>query len=185
MNTRDALGKLLDSLPPDFPNRAYYDEICAKEQQMKYDDETPPPAFRENMTAVHAKLAGAASVIGLQHISDTAANALRKAVTQLEHMRVFASSGQKIHPTGLELFDADVDFIKRSLVAIEQYRADRGGFVPVMGADQLREIHSALDDALGDSDVSHIEDDDELRSEHPTQWAAQKLAELIATLPRS
>lgn len=44
---------------------------------------------------------------------------------------------------------------------------------------QLQEIHSALDDALGDSDVSHIESDEELRSEAPIQWAAQKLAEII------
>jgi hypothetical protein len=51
--------------------------------------------------------------------------------------------------------------------------------------NSLMEIHSALDDALGDSDVTHIEDDDELRSEYPTQWAAQKLAELIAALSRS
>lgn len=48
--------------------------------------------------------------------------------------------------------------------------------------NSLMEIHSALDDALGDTDVSHIEDDDELRAEHPTQWAAQKLADLIATV---
>jgi hypothetical protein len=33
--------------------------------------------------------------------------------------------------------------------------------------------------------VTHIENDDELRSEYPTQWAAQKLAELIAALSRS
>jgi hypothetical protein len=50
--------------------------------------------------------------------------------------------------------------------------------------NSLMEIHSALDDALGDSDVTHIEDDDELRGEYPTQWAAQKLAELIAALSR-
>ena len=138
MSCREALGKLLDNLPPDFPNRSYYDEICALEQEMKYDDETPPPAFRENITAVHAKLAGAASVRGLQHISDTAANALQKAITQMEHVRVFASSGHKIHSTGLELFDADLNFIKRSLVAIEQYRADRGGFVAVKASSVTR-----------------------------------------------
>jgi hypothetical protein len=50
--------------------------------------------------------------------------------------------------------------------------------------NSLKEIHSALDDALGDSDITHIEDDDELRSEYPAQWAAQKLAEVIAALPR-
>lgn len=50
--------------------------------------------------------------------------------------------------------------------------------------NSLMEIHSALDDALGDSDITHIEDDDELRSEYPTQWAAQKLAKLISSLSR-
>lgn len=51
--------------------------------------------------------------------------------------------------------------------------------------NSLKEIHSALDDALGDSDVTHIEDDDELRSEHPVQWAAQMLAKLIAEADRT
>lgn len=49
-------------------------------------------------------------------------------------------------------------------------------------AEKLRTIHSALDDALGDTDVTHIEDDDELRAEHPVQWAAEKLAEVINSL---
>lgn len=43
----------------------------------------------------------------------------------------------------------------------------------------LRTIHSALDDALGDTDITHIEDDDELRREYPVQWAAQRLAGII------
>lgn len=46
-------------------------------------------------------------------------------------------------------------------------------------AHRLLEIHSALDDALGDSDVTHIESDDELRERYPVQWAAQKLMEII------
>lgn len=47
--------------------------------------------------------------------------------------------------------------------------------------DELKAIHSALDDALGDSDVTHV-DDDALRDEHPTQWAAMRLAKLIQKL---
>lgn len=43
----------------------------------------------------------------------------------------------------------------------------------------LHEIHSALDDALGDSDITHLEDD-ELREAAPVQWAAQRLALLAA-----
>jgi hypothetical protein len=120
MNTREALGKLLESLPPDFPNRAYYDEICAKEQQMKYDDETPPPAFGDNMTAVHAKLAGAASVSGMQHISDIAAFAIRRAIIRLESARVFVGSKQRMHPTGLELYDEEIESLKRSLAALSR-----------------------------------------------------------------
>ncbi len=49
---------------------------------------------------------------------------------------------------------------------------------------ELRAIHSALDDALGDTDITHIEDDDELRNEHPVQWAAQHLAIIIRGLER-
>jgi hypothetical protein len=121
MNTREALGKLLDSLPPDFPNRAYYDEICAQEQQMKYDDETPPPGFGDNLTAVHAKLAGAGSVRGMQHISDIASYAIKRAITQLESARVFVSSKERIHPTGLELYDEEIESLKHSLAALSRF----------------------------------------------------------------
>lgn len=48
-------------------------------------------------------------------------------------------------------------------------------------ADKLRVIHSALDDALGDSDVTYM-DDDELRETYPVQWAATKLATVIEEL---
>ncbi len=48
-------------------------------------------------------------------------------------------------------------------------------------ADKLRVIHSALDDALGDSDIGHM-DDEELREAHPVQWAAAKLAAVIEEL---
>jgi hypothetical protein len=46
----------------------------------------------------------------------------------------------------------------------------------------LRSVHSALDSALGDTDVTHIENDDDLRQEHPVQWAAQWLAHAIELL---
>ncbi len=48
-------------------------------------------------------------------------------------------------------------------------------------AAALREIHSALDDGLGDLDVTYM-DDDELRQSHPVQWAASKLAAVIESL---
>lgn len=48
--------------------------------------------------------------------------------------------------------------------------------------DEMQKIHSALSDALGDSDVTHIESDEEMREQEPVQWAAQKLAALIQTL---
>lgn len=46
---------------------------------------------------------------------------------------------------------------------------------------QLRGIHSALDDVLGDSDIEHMEDE-ELRDAHPVQWAAARLSETIRDL---
>lgn len=49
-------------------------------------------------------------------------------------------------------------------------------------AKQLAEIHSALDNALGDSDITHIENEGELRDRFPVQWAAEKLALLISKL---
>jgi hypothetical protein len=52
-------------------------------------------------------------------------------------------------------------------------------------ANELNLIHSALDDALGDTDVSHVENEDELRQEHPVQWAAERLAGVISYLKSS
>jgi hypothetical protein len=46
----------------------------------------------------------------------------------------------------------------------------------------LQSVHSALDRALGDSDVTHIENDDELHDEYPVQWAAEWLARGIEDL---
>ncbi|MDO8535050.1 MAG: hypothetical protein Q7S17_09975 [Xanthobacteraceae bacterium] len=48
-------------------------------------------------------------------------------------------------------------------------------------ATALQEIHSALDDGLGDLDVTYM-DDDELRESHPVQWATCKLAGVIESL---
>lgn len=49
-------------------------------------------------------------------------------------------------------------------------------------AKALQEVHNALDDATGDTDITHIEDDDELRNQYPVQWAAQRVAEIIRSL---
>lgn len=46
---------------------------------------------------------------------------------------------------------------------------------------KLRGIHGALDDALGDSDITHM-NDEELRNAHPVQWAAERLADIINTM---
>jgi hypothetical protein len=43
----------------------------------------------------------------------------------------------------------------------------------------LAEIHGVLSDLLGDSDVTHIEDEAELRAEEPVQWAAMRLAKML------
>ena len=48
-------------------------------------------------------------------------------------------------------------------------------------AAALKEVQSALDDGLGDSDITHLEDD-ELRTDYPVQWAAQRLAKIINSL---
>ena len=48
---------------------------------------------------------------------------------------------------------------------------------------RLLGIHAALDDAIGDSDIEHM-DNEELRDAHPVQWAATRVAELIAELKR-
>jgi hypothetical protein len=50
---------------------------------------------------------------------------------------------------------------------------------PANIVQKLIRVHRALDDALGDSDVTHIEDDGELRRQYPTQWAAEQLAKVI------
>ena len=46
---------------------------------------------------------------------------------------------------------------------------------------RLRGIHNALDDALGDSDIEYM-GDEELRDAAPVQWAATKLAQIIDEL---
>lgn len=51
-------------------------------------------------------------------------------------------------------------------------------------AAKLRSIHAALDDHLGDCDVTHLEDDDE-RDQVPGQWAARELMGVIEDLEKS
>ena len=46
---------------------------------------------------------------------------------------------------------------------------------------RLQEIFSALDHALGDSDITHLSMRD-LREEYPVQWAATKLSLVMAAL---
>jgi len=46
---------------------------------------------------------------------------------------------------------------------------------------RLQEVHSALDDALGDSECDWLSMRD-LREERPVQWAASKLAKIMADL---
>ena len=48
--------------------------------------------------------------------------------------------------------------------------------------NQLDAIHNALDAALGDTDITHIEDDEELREQYPVQWAATQLAMLLRAM---
>ena len=42
----------------------------------------------------------------------------------------------------------------------------------------LKSVHSALNDALGDTDITHLTDD-EVRNQYPVQWAAEYLAKVI------
>lgn len=49
---------------------------------------------------------------------------------------------------------------------------------------RLRGIHSALNDALGDSDIEYMADD-ELRDAYPVQWAMTRLSEVIAELEKT
>lgn len=48
--------------------------------------------------------------------------------------------------------------------------------------EELRQIHSTLDKVIGDSDITHLEAD-ELREASPIQWAAERLAAIIETIP--
>jgi hypothetical protein len=51
----------------------------------------------------------------------------------------------------------------------------------------LEEVADALDRALGDTDITHIEDDEELRDQYPVQWACTQVNLLLqsATLPEA
>lgn len=45
--------------------------------------------------------------------------------------------------------------------------------------ETLEEVADALDKALGDSDLTHIEDDEELRDAAPVQWACAQINKLL------
>ena len=44
---------------------------------------------------------------------------------------------------------------------------------------KLEEIASVLDKSLGDSDLTHIESDDELKEVAPVQWACSQINKLL------
>ena len=44
--------------------------------------------------------------------------------------------------------------------------------------EELRRIHTALDQALGDSDFEHFETEEAQREHDPVGWAAMRLAKL-------
>lgn len=56
---------------------------------------------------------------------------------------------------------------------------------PSTWREKLEEIASKLDSALGDSDLTHIEDDDELRRVAPAQWACSEINKLLQETPVS
>jgi hypothetical protein len=87
----------------------------------------------------------------------------------------------------LDAFEANAiraqlaDTLNGSLISPRAVGSAQGtGGQDIVGV--LRSVHSALDSALGDTDVTHIENDDDLRQEHPVQWAAQWLAHAIELL---
>lgn len=56
---------------------------------------------------------------------------------------------------------------------------------PVVLIHRLIGVQSALDDGLGDTDVTHIESDRELREQYPVQWAAGEVAQIVKALQRN
>lgn len=66
----------------------------------------------------------------------------------------------------------------------EQLRRDQLSAERASLLFNLRNIHSALDRALGDTDITH-KTDGELFDDHPVQWAAQMLAGLIQKIERN
>lgn len=102
---------------------------------------------------------------------------------------VFAENGN-VRLWGKERAGPEAFAKEKGLVCEPLYRAAQPPAAPVeagdlnsrLGIGLLWAVHSALDEALGDSDVTHIEDDAELRKRHPVQWAAQHLAQAISLL---
>jgi hypothetical protein len=81
-----------------------------------------------------------------------------------------------LHREAVRIYKRCADELEIAILAQPQALSMRLAGGLLLGA------HSALDDALGDSDVTHVEDDDELRDRHPVQWAAQRVAQAIELL---
>lgn len=90
--------------------------------------------------------------------------------------------------TALRTFVLPIDFIDPGAANDEPVRNITNGHLR-QWCDRDRElqqklirVHRALDDALGDSDITHVENDRDLRSQHPMQWAEEQLAKIIDDL---
>lgn len=101
----------------------------------------------------------------------------------IDHMRSYITRWSALNLEDVSEIEAGV----RSIIVAEietawpQPSTYEGKAEPV--TEKLRAIHGALDRALGDSDVTHIEDDEELRQLYPAHWAAKEIAKLAFAPP--
>ena len=58
-----------------------------------------------------------------------------------------------------------------------------GGDCIAVPREKLEEIAEALDESLGDSDITHLETDEEVREEEPAQWACSEVNKLLNAAP--
>lgn len=101
----------------------------------------------------------------------------------LEEADAISCAALEMAGVGIEIrlpWNCDLDDLERSqfeglVAACRAYAATNRDVAVAL----CRQAHSALDDALGDTDVSHVESDDALRQDHPVQWAAMTLAHAI------